>query len=75
MKKDIHPRYVDASVRCACGNTMTTRSTLHDIKVEVCSNCHPAYTGVRKATNAEGRIERFRRRYQLREDARQTLPS
>jgi large subunit ribosomal protein L31 len=68
VKKGVHPAYMDALARCVCGNAIMTRSTRHDITVEVCSHCHPAYTGVRKSANAEGRIERFRRRYQLSED-------
>ena len=63
MKEGIHPPYYGTGVRCACGNTFTIRSTNQLITVEVCSRCHPAYTGVRRAANAEGRIERFRRRY------------
>jgi large subunit ribosomal protein L31 len=66
MKKDIHPPYVDTLVRCACGTEIATRSTQHDLKVAVCSHCHPAFTGVRKPVNVEGRMERFRRRYRLR---------
>jgi large subunit ribosomal protein L31 len=67
MKKDIHPAYGDTVVRCACGNAVATRSTLTGIRVENCSRCHPAYTGVRKVASAEGRVERFSRRYHLRE--------
>jgi large subunit ribosomal protein L31 len=67
VKKSVHPPYGEALVRCVCGNAFTTRSTRHDIRVEVCSRCHPAYTGARKPTSVEGRIDRFRRRYQLRE--------
>jgi large subunit ribosomal protein L31 len=66
VKKGIHPPYVDALVRCACGNEVATRSTQHDLRVEVCSHCHPAFTGIGKPVAVEGRIERFRRRYQLR---------
>ena len=66
MKKGIHPAYFDTPVRCACGNAFSTRSTQHFIKVEVCSHCHPAYTGVGRVADAEGRIARFRRRHQLR---------
>jgi large subunit ribosomal protein L31 len=67
MKQGVHPPYGDASARCACGNAMTIRSTSPDIKVEACSHCHPAYTGVRKTVSVQGRIERFRSRYQRRD--------
>ena len=66
MKNDIHPLYVETLVRCACGNEIATCSTGHDLNVEVCSHCHPAFTGVGKPACVEGRIERFRRRYQPR---------
>ncbi len=62
MKKGIHPEYVKAIVICACGNTFETRSTVPEIKVEVCSKCHPFYTGKQKIVDTEGRVERFRRR-------------
>ena len=63
MKTDIHPQYVDATVVCACGNTFQTRSTTDEIAVEVCSNCHPYFTGKQKLMDTAGRIERFRQRY------------
>jgi len=64
MKADIHPEYVLATVHCSCGNTFTTRSTApgESIHVEVCSNCHPFYTGKQKLVDTGGRVERFRRR-------------
>ena len=65
MKKDIHPDYVECSVTCGCGNTFTTRSTRPSIHVEVCSNCHPFYTGKQKFVDTAGRVERFQRRYGL----------
>ena len=65
MKKNIHPVYVEALIRCACGNQIATRSTRPDVSVELCSRCHPFYTGVRQPATAEGRIERFRRRYRV----------
>lgn len=67
MKKGMHPAYFDTPVRCACGNVMAIRSTLRDMKVEACSHCHPAYTGVRKAASPKGRIEWFRSRYRARQ--------
>jgi large subunit ribosomal protein L31 len=63
MKADIHPAYVDATVRCSCGNTFTTRSTRPSLHVELCSECHPFYTGKQKLVDSGGRIEKFERRY------------
>jgi len=63
MKKAIHPEYQDAQVHCACGNEFTTRSTLPSIQVEICSACHPFFTGTQKIMDTEGRVERFRKRY------------
>lgn len=67
MKPDIHPRYEEITVTCACGNTFRTRSTHHgDLHVEVCSACHPFYTGQQKIVDTAGRVEKFRRRYGAR---------
>ena len=63
MKADIHPRDVTATVTCSCGNTFTTRSTVSEIRAELCSNCHPFYTGKQKLVDTGGRVERFQRRY------------
>ena len=63
MKKDIHPEYFDSSVTCACGNVIEVSSTKKDIRVEICSKCHPFFTGKQKLVDTEGRIERFRRKY------------
>jgi large subunit ribosomal protein L31 len=63
MKKDIHPHYVETSVRCACGNEFTTGSTKDAIRVEICSKCHPFFTGKQKLMDTAGRVERFRRKY------------
>ncbi|HQP29957.1 MAG TPA: 50S ribosomal protein L31 [Deltaproteobacteria bacterium] len=63
MKKDIHPKYEETTVTCACGNTFTTRSTKQDIRVEICSACHPFYTGQQRATSGAGKAELFRRKY------------
>lgn len=63
MKAEIHPRYADARVHCACGSEFTTRSTLEEIRVEICSSCHPFYTGKQKIVDTAGKVERFRRRY------------
>lgn len=63
MKSDIHPQYEDTTIRCACGNEITIGSTRDNISVEICSKCHPFYTGKQKLVDSAGRIERFRRKY------------
>ncbi|MBI5137847.1 MAG: 50S ribosomal protein L31 [Nitrospirae bacterium] len=63
MKADIHPNYTDTNVHCACGNEFVTRSTMPRIDVEVCSACHPFFTGTQKIMDTEGRVERFKKRY------------
>lgn len=64
MKADIHPKYYqDAKVTCVCGNTFITGSTLKELTVDICSACHPFYTGKQKLIDAEGRVERFKKRY------------
>jgi large subunit ribosomal protein L31 len=63
MKEGIHPEYPPATVSCACGNSFVTRSTRGDFQVDVCSNCHPFYTGTQKLIDAAGRVDRFRKRY------------
>jgi large subunit ribosomal protein L31 len=63
MRAGIHPDYAEATVRCSCGNTFTTRSTKSDLRVELCSECHPFYTGKQKLVDTGGRIDRFERRY------------
>jgi large subunit ribosomal protein L31 len=64
MKTGIHPEYTDMKVSCTCGNTFTTRSTLgEDLNVEVCSSCHPFYTGKQKIVDTAGRVEKFRQKY------------
>ena len=62
MKADIHPEYVIATVRCSCGHEFVTRSTKPDLHVEICSECHPFYTGKQKLVDTGGRVERFERR-------------
>ena len=64
MKTEIHPEYVNAHVRCACGNEFMTRSTQAEIHVELCAACHPFYTGKQKLVDTGGRVERFNRRRQ-----------
>lgn len=63
MKKGIHPEYVEATVTCSCGNTFKTRSTKPVLRVEICSQCHPFYSGKQKLVDTGGRVERFERRY------------
>lgn len=63
MKSGIHPSYEAARVVCACGNTFETRSTSQNIHIEICSACHPFYTGTQKIIDTEGRVERFRNKY------------
>ena len=63
VKKDIHPKYVEAVVACACGNTFKTRATQPQINVEICSSCHPFFTGKQKFIDSEGRVERFQKKY------------
>jgi len=63
MKKGIHPNYNEVSVHCACGNTFTTRSTKKELKVEICSACHPFFTGKQKFLDTAGRIEKFTKKY------------
>ena len=63
MKEGIHPKYYQATVTCNCGNTFVTGSTKPEIHVEVCSKCHPFYTGQQKMTRGDGRIEKFNRKY------------
>jgi large subunit ribosomal protein L31 len=63
MKKDIHPKYVKSRITCLCGNVIETRSTQEEIHVEICSNCHPFFTGKQKLVDTAGRVERFQRKY------------
>ncbi len=67
MKKGIHPEYKEAVVECACGNVIETRSTRGSFKVDICSNCHPFFTGKQKLVDSAGRVERFLRKYGLQE--------
>lgn len=63
MKNGIHPDYKSARVTCACGNSFETRSTVGDMQIEICSNCHPFFTGKQKLVDTAGRVERFNRKY------------
>lgn len=66
MKKGIHPDYFLTTIRCACGNTIETRSTKKDIVVEICSKCHPFFTGKQKLIDPAGRVEKFKRKYGMK---------
>ena len=65
MREGIHPQYEAAVAICACGNTFETRSTVKEIRVDICSECHPFYTGKQKLVDTAGRVERYRRKYGL----------
>jgi large subunit ribosomal protein L31 len=64
MKAGIHPEYTEATIRCSCGNVIQTRSTRPEMHIEVCSACHPFFTGEQRIVDTAGRVERFRRRYE-----------
>lgn len=68
MKSGIHPKYENAKVSCACGNVFETRTTVGDIKVEICSACHPFFTGKQKIIDTEGRVEKFLSKYGMKKD-------
>lgn len=63
MKAGIHPEYEATTITCACGEVIHTRATVKNLKVEICSKCHPFYTGMQKIVDTEGRVERFRKKY------------
>lgn len=65
MKKDIHPDYKTCTVACACGNTFETKSNIESIRVDICSSCHPFFTGEQKIVDAAGRVEKFKNKYSL----------
>jgi len=65
VKEGIHPKYGQATVRCVCGETFTTGSTKKELKVEICSKCHPYFTGKQKLVDTGGRVDRFKKRYGL----------
>lgn len=66
MKKGIHPKYELTTIRCACGNEIVTRSTAKDLEVEICSKCHPFFTGKQKLVDTAGRVERFKKKYGIK---------
>ncbi len=63
MKADIHPKYMETDVRCGCGNTFTTRSTVKELRIDICNMCHPFYTGKLKYVDTTGRIEKFQKKF------------
>jgi large subunit ribosomal protein L31 len=67
MKPDIHPNYKPVKITCACGNVIETRSTGGDISVEICSQCHPFFTGKQKLVDTAGRVDRFKKRYNIKD--------
>lgn len=66
MKKDIHPEYVECTVSCACGNTFKSRSSKSEIKVDICSACHPFFTGSEKIVDSAGRVDKFKKKYGMK---------
>ena len=63
MKKDIHPDYVECTVTCACGNSFNTKASVKELHLEICSSCHPFFTGKQKFVDSEGRVERFQKKF------------
>ena len=74
MKSDIHPNYELTTMRCVCGNIIETRSTVPDLHVEICSRCHPFYTGKQKLVDTAGRVERYRKKYGITENDEEEVP-
>ena len=68
MKQGIHPDYKETTIKCACGNVIETGSTKEDIRIEICSACHPFYTGKQKLVDTGGRVDKFRKRYGITEE-------
>ena len=66
MKSEIHPEYIQATIRCACGTEYKTRSTKGDQQIEICATCHPFYTGKQKIVDAAGRVDRFKKKYKMK---------
>jgi len=66
MKKDIHPNYVDCQVTCACGNTFASKSNTAEMRIDICNECHPFFTGSEKIVDAAGRVEKFKAKYNLK---------
>ena len=70
MKQGIHPKYVDCTITCACGEVVKTKSTKGDLRVEICSKCHPFFTGKQKFVDAGGRVDNFKRRLSMSANAK-----
>ena len=66
MKKEIHPEFVECKVTCACGNTFTTKANKSEIRVDICSECHPFFTGSEKIVDSAGRVDKFKKKYNLK---------
>lgn len=66
MKREIHPEYKPTTISCACGSIIQTRATVKDLRVEICSACHPFFTGTQKIVDSEGRVERFKKKYSMK---------
>jgi len=66
MRKDIHPEFIECKVTCACGNTFTTKSNKSEIRVDICSECHPFFTGSEKIVDSAGRVDKFKKKYNLK---------
>ena len=66
MKKDIHPNYVECKVSCACGNSFETMSNVEEMRIDICNACHPFFTGSQKIVDATGRVEKFKKKYNLK---------
>lgn len=75
MKKDIHPKYYETTVECACGNKWKTGSTVEHLKVEICNACHPFYTGKEKLLDARGRVDKFKKRMTKSDDLIKNKPA
>jgi len=71
MRKDIHPEYKETIITCACGEVIHTRSTKQNIKIDICSKCHPFFTGKQKLVDSAGRVDRFKRRYEKMREKKQ----
>ena len=69
MKEGIHPKYMESTITCGCGNVVKTKSTVGDMHVEICSSCHPFYSGKQKIVDTAGRVERFRKKYGITEES------
>ena len=66
MKKEIHPEFVECKVTCACGNTFTTKSNKSEIRVDICSECHPFFTGSEKIVDSAGRVDKYKKKYNMK---------